>query len=214
MSKIPAIFVDAPTKLCNFSSFFQFFFASFLISVLTFKMRINFSKQSQRKLLLSLATLTLIGFSNQARAKELTNRLGVGFRTATVYDIPSLAAFYYPNHNLGVVGTLGIDTLENNSKFAFGVGIRRIIFKEENMNFFGGGNIHLLSVEEYSSSTSTASTNSGMELSGVVGGEFFLSGLDSLGFNFETGVAVTNVKKVRFRTVADHIFRAGISFYF
>jgi hypothetical protein len=47
-----------------------------------------------------------------------------------------------------------------------------------------------------------------------VGGEFFLNGLDSLGFTFETGVGVTNVKKVRFRTVGDSFVSAGMVFYF
>ena len=54
----------------------------------------------------------------------------------------------------------------------------------------------------------------GFEIAALVGGEFFIHGLDSLGFNFETGVGITNVKKVRFRTLGDHIFRAGMFFYF
>ena len=141
-------------------------------------------------------------------AKELTNRLGVGFRQATVYEIQSLAASYYPTTNMGVIGVLGVDTQEENSRFVFGAGLRRIIFKEEAMNFFGGGNLHLLSIEE------NKETHSGMELSGVFGAEFFLDRLDSLGFNFEAGFGVTNIKKVRFRTIADHLFKAGIFFYF
>jgi hypothetical protein len=146
--------------------------------------------------------------TSTAGAKELTSRLGVGFRNAYAYDIPSVAAVYYPSSDLSVVGALGIDTEENASRSAFSAGVRRIIFKEENMNFHMGGMLTFLSREV------AGSSDSGFEMSAVVGGEFFFQGLDSLGLTFETGVGVTNVKKVRFRTLADSPFRAGIIFYF
>ena len=76
------------------------------------------------------------------------------------------------------------------------------------MNFFMGGMLTFLSREI------AGVSDSGFEMSAVVGGEFFLAGLDSLGINFETGIGVTNVKKVRFRTIGDHPFRAGMIFYF
>lgn len=148
----------------------------------------------------------LLGSSGQA--KELSSRLGVGFRNAYAYDIPSITTVYYPSSDTAVVGALGIDTEENASRSAFSGGVRRIIFKEENMNFYMGGMLSFLSRE------AAGSSDSGFEISGVVGGEFFLHGLESLGFTFETGVGVTNVKKVRFRTLADNPFRAGMIFYF
>lgn len=160
-----------------------------------------------RKGLMSLGLLLSLGAS-PVMAKELSQRLGVGFRNAYAYDIPSIAAIYYPSSDTAVVGALGIDTEENASRSAFSGGIRRIIFKEENMNFHMGGVLTFLSREQ------AGSSDSGFEMSAVVGGEFFLHGLDSLGINFETGVGVTNVKKVRFRTLADHPFRAGFIFYF
>jgi hypothetical protein len=141
-------------------------------------------------------------------AKELTHRLGVGFRNTTTMDIPSVAAFYYPSPDLGVIGQLGLDTKDQASKFHFGVELRRIVFKEENMNFFMAGDLGLVSQEQ------SGSTDSGFELGASVGAEFFLHGLDNLGFNFQTGVGVTNVRKVRFNTTAWDLFKAGIVFYF
>jgi hypothetical protein len=159
----------------------------------------------QRKILLITCLLL---FTNLGLAKELTSRLGLGFRNAYSMDLPSIAAIYYPSSDVGVVGAIGIDTKDQNSSSAFSAGIRRIIFKEENMNFFMSGVLSFLSQE------TAGQSDSGFELSGLVGSEFFLSGLDSLGFNIETGVGITNVKKVRFRTIGDHMFRAGIVFYF
>ena len=60
-----------------------------------------------------------------------------------------------------------------------------------------GGNIAMITNEV------ATVKDSGFELAALVGGEFFLNGLDSLGFTFETGVGVTNVKKVRFKTVGE-----------
>jgi len=146
--------------------------------------------------------------SSTGSAKELSNRLGVGFRNAYAYDIPSIATVYYPSSDTAVLGALGIDTEDGASRSAFSGGLRRIIFKEENMNFHMGGVLTFLSREQ------SGSSDSGFEMSAVVGGEFFIHGLDSLGITFETGVGVTNVKKVRFRTLADNPLRAGMIFYF
>lgn len=153
-----------------------------------------------------MSALILSGTS--VPAKELSNRLGVGFRNAYAYDIPSIATVYYPSSDTAVIGALGIDTEDSASRSAFSGGLRRIIFKEENMNFHMGGVLTFLSREV------SGSSDSGFEMSAIVGGEFFLHGLDSLGITFETGVGVTNVKKVRFRTLADSPLRAGMIFYF
>lgn len=158
-----------------------------------------------RFLLIVGAILAVAGF---AHGKDLSNRLGVGYRNASAFDIPSLAAQYYPNPDFGVVTSLGIDTQDKNSKFAFGVGMRKHIFKEENLNFFFAGNLGLLNTDN------GVDKKSGFELAATVGAEFFLAGLENLGFNFETGAAVSNLDKVRFRTVGDSFLRSGIVFYF
>jgi hypothetical protein len=161
------------------------------------------------KILVSLLISMLCLTTLTANAKELGSRLGVGFRNNYVtFTLPSVATVYYPNNETAVLGSLGLDTEENNSKFALMAGVRRIVFKEEMMNFYMGGNIAMITNE-------VASTkDSGFELAALVGGEFFLNGLDSLAFNFESGVGVTNVKKVRFKTMGDSFVSAGIVFYF
>ena len=155
-----------------------------------------------------ILSILILFFGFSAAAKELTSRLGVGFRNAYSIDVPAIATSYYPNPDYGVIGALGVDTQHEASKFVVTGGMRKIVFREENMNFFMGGTLSMLSREQ------TGETNSGFELAALVGSEFFIAGLDSLGFNVETGIGVTNISKVRFRTFGDHMLRAGIFFYF
>lgn len=141
-------------------------------------------------------------------AKDLTSRLGLGIKNNTSFDLPAVATVYYPSADVGITGGLGIDTLKDGSKMTLNGGIRRILFKEEHMNFYFGGQAGLVNYE------TAAEKQSGFELNALFGAEFFFTGLDSLGFSFEGGVGLASLKEVRFRTIADHPFRAGIIFYF
>lgn len=143
------------------------------------------------------------------QAKELTNRLGIGIKNSSSMDVGELAAAYYPNPDIGITGGIGIDTQKNASRFAFNAGIRRIVFKEEHMNFYMGGALGLINYEQID-----GDKKSGFELNALFGAEFFFTGLDSLAFTFEGGAGVVSTDDVRFRTIADSPFRAGILFYF
>lgn len=143
-----------------------------------------------------------------APAKDMESRLGLGFRDSmAIAGLPALAANYYPNPELGLTGALGIDTEENNSKFGLQLGMRKRIFKEDQLNFFMGGAFTLLTQEI------ATVKKSGYELSALVATEFFLTGLENLGFNIEAGIGVSNVDKVRFRTLGQSFLGAGIFFY-
>jgi hypothetical protein len=162
------------------------------------------------KFLLSLVLASALLLTSQsALAKDLTSRLGVGYRNVLVTtSLPSVAAFYYPSPDIGLIGSIGVDTEENYSQFALAGALRRIIFKEDQMNFFGGGQVAMVNQEI------TTQKESGFELAATVGGEFFFTGLESLGFNFETGIGITTVKKTRFRTLGESFLNAGVAFYF
>ncbi len=124
-------------------------------------------------------------------------------------DLPSIALRYYPNGDYGIMGALGVDTTEGESRFGAQAKILKLIFKEDNLNFYTGAGAGLVSQE------TSGKNNSGFDLSGFVGVEFFLPGLENLGLSFETGVGVTSIdNEVRFRTIGDHPLRAGIMFYF
>jgi hypothetical protein len=168
------------------------------------------------------ATITLllaITTSQTAYAKDMTSRLGVGYSDSfSVSNLPSIAVKYYPNQDLALSAALGIDTnstnsTTGNSNFGFGVKLYKTIFPEENMNFYMGAGAGLVSISP--TTGGTGATNSGFELTGFFGAEFFLPGLDSMGFNFQAGVGVTSLSSgVRFRTIGETPLKAGMYFYF
>ena len=137
-------------------------------------------------------------------AKDLTNRLGVGVKSHDTLSLPQLAVVYNPTSEYAVTGALGIDTQKDESRFALDAGVRRIVFKEDHMNFFMGGNLGLVNFE------TVGNKQSGFELNAVFGGEFFFAGLDSLGFSFEGGAGVVSADDVRFKTLANF----AVIFYF
>ena len=149
-----------------------------------------------------------LAFNQSAFAKDLTNRLGLGVKENSALALPSLLMIYHPNPDFSFTASLGIDTQKDNSKFAFTGGVRRIVFREDNMNFYMGGSLGLINQEV------SGNKESGFELNGLFGGEFFLSGLDSLAFIFEGGIGVLSLDNTRFRTVGDTPFKAGVVFYF
>lgn len=150
-------------------------------------------------------------------AKELTNRLGIGYSDQFSVDggLPSVSVRYWPDPKLGLGAALGVDTEDDNSRFGFMARIYRIIFTEDNMNFYMGTGAGLISIEKPKASGTGTDNDSGFELNGFFGAEFFFQGLDSLGFCFEAGVGVTSISsEVRFRTIGDSPVKAGMTFYF
>lgn len=152
----------------------------------------------------------LLLLSSGVQAKDLANRLGIGFSNQFHENLPSLAVKYYSSTEMAFSAALGVDTQKDNSRFGFLVKMYRSMgegFMEENLNFYMGGGAGIISVEN------SGDNNSGFELMGFTGAEFFLPGLDSLGFMFEAGVGVTSISShVRFRTVGG--VNAGMVFYF
>ncbi|MBX3019098.1 MAG: organic solvent tolerance protein [Bdellovibrionaceae bacterium] len=158
--------------------------------------------------LVLLSTFTFLALPLVAQGKMMESRLGLGFRDSmAIAGLPALAMNYYPNSEFGMTGALGIDTEENNSKFGLQLGLRKRIFEEDQLNFYMGGAFTLLTQEV------ATVKKSGYELSALVATEFFLPGLENLGFNLEAGIGVSNVDKVRFRTLGQSFLGAGIFFY-
>ena len=144
-----------------------------------------------------------------AFAKDLTSRLGIGFKNQSSVDLPGIAVQYWPGSELGVSATVGLDTQTNNSKFSAMGKVYRVIFPEDNLNFYMGAGAGMLSVE------TVGKNESGFELLGFAGVECFIPGLDSVGWSFEAGTAITSISSgTRFRTFGDSPLRAGAIFYF
>lgn len=153
----------------------------------------------------------ILAASALVEAKDLSSRLGVGYsdQFGLSNSLPSLALRYYPNADYGIMGALGVDTTKNNSRFGFGAKIVKIVFREDNLNFYTGAGAAIVSQEV------AGANSSGFSIDGVAGAEFFLPGLENLGFSFEAGVGITSISsETRFRTIGDSPLRAGIIFYF
>jgi hypothetical protein len=165
-------------------------------------------KRFPKNIFLFSFLVSLLFLSSTLHARDLSNRLGIGYINNLGFSLPSIATTYYPNADIGITGAIGVDTEEFNSKFGAQAGVRKIIFKEDNMNFFMGSTLALISQEV------SGTARSGFEINGHIGGEFFLPHLDSLSFTFTTGIGVTSLSKVRFRTLAESPLTAGMMFYF
>jgi hypothetical protein len=143
-----------------------------------------------------------------SESKELTHRLGVGFKNNTSVSIPSLAGVYFFQKDLAFTGSFGLDTQNNASGVQASFGVRYIMFFENNMNVYAGGQFGLINSEN------TTGKATGFEILGVGGVEFFISGLENLGFTIESGLGISTLRNTRVRTLADDPLRAGFIFYF
>ena len=156
-----------------------------------------------------LITLAFALVPASAEARDMTNRMGIGYKNQFANEIPGIALQYYPGADLGLSASLGVDTQKDSSKFGAMLKLYRIIFQEDNLNFYMGAGAGLVSQER------AGANESGFELMGFGGCEFFFTGLENIGFSFEMGTAITSLSSnVRFRTFGDSPLRAGIIFYF
>jgi hypothetical protein len=145
-----------------------------------------------------------------AQARDLQGRLGLGYNAQfanqreTNGNIPAIAAKYALTKDIAVEGVLGVATTKpGNSVVA--MKFFKNLFFENNLNFYGmlaGGLV-------------TANATSGIDLQGGFGTEFFIPGLESVGFSFEVGGELTNLSgSMVFRTMGASFLDAGMRFYF
>lgn len=152
--------------------------------------------------------LLLFAAIPESHARNLAKRLGAGFvsQIATTEDgrLPAIDAKYYFSKR--VAGSLGVgfDTRETNSAFGVGTKFFYNLFGEQNLLFYTGLGIAVLS-----------RSGTRMQVSGFFGTEFFLTDLPSLGFSVEAGIRGDSSRgKFSLRTTGDSFLTAGIHFYF
>lgn len=164
-------------------------------------------------LILFFATL-ISSAGHFAFAKDMTHRLGVGYADPFSLEMPSLHLRYWSSQRTGFSASLGVDTEEDLSRFGLMGKVYRVFFSEENLNFYMGSGLGILT-REATNSAGSVESDTGFELTGFCGVEFFLNGLESLGFSFEAGIGVTSIgSEVRVRTLGESPLKAGMIFYF
>lgn len=168
------------------------------------------SIEVKMRTLFSFITLILLVLTtSMVNAKDLTHRLGLGLKNNTSESLPSLAAAYYYSKNYAFTGSLGMDTKKNYNSMQLSAGVRKMIYFEDQLNFYMSAQLGMISSEN-----PVDGKANGIEMLALFGTEFFFAGLDSLGFTLEAGVGVSTLRNTRVRTVADDPLRAGILFYF
>ncbi|MBL7715768.1 MAG: hypothetical protein JNL01_09900 [Bdellovibrionales bacterium] len=159
---------------------------------------------------LSLGILfVLCGIAENASAKDLQGRLGLGYNaqfsnTQATNGVPALSLKYGATKDLALEAVIGVATTSPGNS-VFGAKIFKNLFYETNLNFYflaGGGLV-------------AASGNSGAEFIGGFGAEFFIPGIESLGFSTEFGGSFSNLTGTFIlRTMGISFINAGIRFYF
>lgn len=160
-------------------------------------------------MVLGLGVLCLF-FSASAQSRELGGRLGLGYNSqfANAYSngarYPGISVKYGLSSEMAVEGVFSIATTSPTNS-ATGLKVFRNLFLETNLNFYSMLGAGFLSING----------QSGFELLGGFGVEFFIPGLESLGFSMETGMSFDNGSgNYALKTLGISFLDAGIHFYF
>ena len=160
--------------------------------------------------LFSLLTLVtgLINVSS-AQARDLQGRLGLGYNdefanSLTENATPGVSLKYAFAKDIAGAVIFGVSTASPTNTVT-AAKIFKNLFLETNLNFYffvGAGLVH-------------GGGNTGTDLLSGLGTEFFIPGLESLGFSVETGASLNNLSgSFALRTLGISFLNAGIHFYF
>lgn len=163
----------------------------------------------RRTLITFGAALTLLLSFSSAQARDLQGRLGLGYNSEfanlnTYYGVPGVSLKYALTRDLAFEGVIGIATTSP-SNTVTALKLFKNLFFETNLNFYGmlGGGIV------------SANSKSGAQFIGGFGAEFFIPGVESLGFSMETGGSFDRLSgSYVFRTLGVSFLNAGMHFYF
>jgi hypothetical protein len=145
-------------------------------------------------------------------ARDMQGRFGLGFnrefenyRALTFpTGAPAISVKYGLTRDIAVSGIIGVATTDPlNSVTA--IKFFKNIFYETSLNFYfmvAGGLVKV------------SSTSSGAQFLAGFGAEFFIPGIESLGFSLETGISLDNLSGgFIVRTLGVSFLDAGIHFY-
>ena len=145
-----------------------------------------------------------------ASAKDLQGRLGLGYNSefassqSSVGGSPGISLKYTLTRDIAQSVVFGVKSGSSTSSL-LATKFFKNLFYETNMNFYFTAGLGLLS----------ASNSSGMEILGGFGSEFFIPGIESLGFSVETGASYNTLGgHSTLRTIGVSFLDAGIHFYF
>lgn len=159
---------------------------------------------------------TVVGFflllfflpCGSAFARDLEGRLGLGFNSefanfSATNGVPAISLKYGLSRDTAVEGVVGIATGSPGNSVTGGKFFKNLFF-ETNLNFYFMAGAAIL----------TGDHNKGSEFLGGFGCEFFIPGLESLGFSMETGGTFDNLSgSFVLKTLGVSFLNAGMHFY-
>lgn len=154
-------------------------------------------------------SLACLSWSAPTHARDMQGRLGIGYNnqfenSAAPNGVPGISVKYGLTRDIAAAGIVGVST-GSPSNSVVGIKLFKNIFYETNLNFYfviGGGLV-------------SASGRSGSQLLTGFGAEFFIPGIESLGFSFETGASLDNLSgSFDLKTMGVSFLNGGIHFYF
>lgn len=148
--------------------------------------------------------IIILLLSFNAKALNLTGRLGMGLSNQFAHNLPALSFKVQNSSASAYGGMVAIDSNSNYTNYGLGVKGYRLLFDEPHLNFYFAGLVGLLKKDDMS----------GYQIDGTMGSEFHFPGLESIGFSFEFGLSFNKVNEVRhFETTGDQFVTAAVHFY-
>mgnify|MGYP001611959920 CR=1 FL=1 len=147
--------------------------------------------------------------SPDSHAREMQGRLGLGYNSQFANSsigqrVPGVSIKYGFTRDIAFEAVAGISTASPTNTVA-GVKLFKNIFYETSLNFYfllGGAMV-------------SANSITGAQFISGFGVEFFIPGIESLGFSVETGASLDNVSgSFALKTMGVSFLDAGIHFYF
>jgi hypothetical protein len=136
---------------------------------------------------------------------------GIGFNSQlSPRGTNSISVKYWAGSRLCLQGMLGFQLADDVDEFNVGGKGLYVIKTEQNMHVYAGGGLGIAHIDPDQGDSDTA-----FSISGVLGVEYFFSGLPNLGFSTELGLMFRDYDNSdSVGTGADIFSTAGIHYYF
>lgn len=144
-----------------------------------------------------------------ANAMSLIGRLGIGMSQQVVSGHDTISFKIQRDRAMALGGLIGINSSQENSTYALGGKLYRIIYDEPQLNFYTAG---LLAFFTYPNSDDEI--KSGYQAEALFGTEFSFQGLESVGWSFEFGAGLQQYDgRNSFQTIGHNVIKSAIHFY-
>jgi hypothetical protein len=134
----------------------------------------------------------------------MSGRLGLGLSNQLASNMSAISFKIQQTESSAFGGLVALDSNSDTTDYGLGLKGYRLLFDEPHLNFYASGLVAALKKND----------QSGYQLDGTLGSEFYIPGLESIGFSFEFGLSINKVNDVRrIETVGYEFINAAIHFY-